>query len=68
MKKCGASRGQAKVEDDNSGGREEDPSGENNLAAWGEVGQGSRKIEIDLFNSIFEPDVQYDFPIQGFIL
>ena len=65
MKKCGASRAETKVEDDNSGGREEDPSGETNLAAWGEVDQGSRKIENDLFNSIFEPEVQYDLPIHG---
>ena len=65
MKKCGASRAETKVEDDNSGGREEDPSGENNLAAWGEVEQGSRKIENDLFNSIFEPEVQYDLPTHG---
>ena len=65
MKKCGASRAETKVEDDNSGGREEDPSGETNLAAWGEVEQGSRKIENDLFNSIFEPEVQYDLPTHG---
>ena len=65
MKKCSASRAQAKVDDDNSGGREENPSGENNLGTWSEIEEGSRKIENDLFNSIFEPEVQQDNPTHG---
>ena len=65
MKKCSASRAQAKVEDDNSGGREENPSGENNLGIWSEIEEGSRKIENDLFNSIFEPEVQQHNPTHG---
>ena len=52
-------------EDENGGGREENPSGENNLGPWDENGKGSHKIEDDLFSSIFEPVEKYDMPTHG---
>ena len=54
----------AKVEDDNSGGREE-PSGENNLGVWDGVGILSRQVEIDIFAAMFEGEVGDDLPKKG---
>ena len=58
MIKCNK-RALAKVEDDNSGGREE-PSEENNLGAWDGVGILSRQAEIDIFAAMFEREVGDD--------
>ena len=58
MKKCAGTMTQG--EDENGGGREENPSGENNLGSWDENEKGSHKIEDDLFSSVFEPEVKYD--------
>ena len=63
MMKCNK-RTLAKVEDDNSGGREE-PSEENNLGVWDEVGILSRQVEIDIFAAMFEGEVGNDLPKKG---
>ena len=63
MIKCNK-RALAKVEDDNSGGREE-PSGENNLGVWDGVGILSRQVEIDIFAAMFEGEVGDDLPKKG---
>ena len=63
MIKCNK-RALAKVEDDNSGGREE-PSGENNLGVWDGVGILSRQVEIDIFAAMFEGEVGNDVPKKG---
>ena len=63
MIKCNK-RALAKVEDDNSGGREE-PSGENNLGVWDGVGILSRQVEIDIFAAMFEREVGDDSPKKG---
>ena len=63
MMKCNK-RALAKVEDDNSGGREE-PSGENNLGVWDGLGILSRQVEIDIFAAMFEREVGGDSPKKG---
>ena len=63
MIKCNK-RALAKVEDDNSGGREE-PSGENNLGVWDGLGILSRQVEIDIFAAMFEGEVGDDLPKKG---